>query len=171
MALLAWRLEPFPPARRRRRLLGPPAGHVAALLCVEAADHGASLVCIALDLPNRVLGSGVPGQLQDAGYHRDPSAAMASPTPSGTLSSWPTGSAAQAGELDEVAALAAYQAQRDEALAPILDVTWQLAQFPPVGSVPELQKRLMGLVSRTKPPGWRPARPLATADDAGPRRL
>ena len=38
--------------------------------------------------------------------------------------------------------MAAYAADRDRSLAPIFDVTWRLAQLPPLEEFIELQKQL-----------------------------
>jgi flavin-dependent dehydrogenase len=46
------------------------------------------------------------------------------------------------GEVDEAAALADYELQRDEALREIFDITCALAGYPPVPEMVELQKRL-----------------------------
>jgi flavin-dependent dehydrogenase len=49
---------------------------------------------------------------------------------------------ALAGDAEESAALAAYQRQRDQALAEIFEITCRLAAYPPVPTFVELQKRL-----------------------------
>jgi 2-polyprenyl-6-methoxyphenol hydroxylase-like FAD-dependent oxidoreductase len=67
----------------------------------------------------------------------------------------------------EDAALAAYAQERYRALAPIFDVTWHLAQYPPVEEFVELQKHLNALteaeadVLAALPPLPRPARLVA----------
>jgi 2-polyprenyl-6-methoxyphenol hydroxylase-like FAD-dependent oxidoreductase len=128
-------------------------------------------VRIALDLPNHVLEAGGPGWalVGDAGYHRDPITGHGITDAfrdAELLALW--AGRALRGEVDEAGALAAFRGERDEALAPILDVTWQLAQFPPVERFLQLQKRLMGLLEAEA--AWLAARPLvpAAADRAAP---
>ena len=87
------------------------------------------------------------------------SPATASPTPSVTPSSSPTMPAGCcAATSRRRAALAAYQTERNDALAPIFEVTWQMAQFPPVDRFIELQKRLSVLIDDEAT--WLAERPL-----------
>jgi len=79
----------------------------------------------------------------DAGYHRDPI------TGHGISDAFRDAELlavaldrALGGEVDSVAALAAYQRQRDEALRELFDVTCALAAFPPVAEFVGLQRRL-----------------------------
>jgi hypothetical protein len=46
------------------------------------------------------------------------------------------------GEIDDTAALAGYQRQRNEALREIFDITCAMGVFPPLTAFVELQKRL-----------------------------
>ena len=105
----------------------------------------------AFDLPNHVLEAGGPGWalVGDAGYHRDPITGHGI-TDAFRDAELLAGRAGQLlrGDLPEAAALAAYQAERDDALAPIFEVTWQLAQFPSIDRFVELQKRLAVLVDQ-----------------------
>jgi flavin-dependent dehydrogenase len=55
---------------------------------------------------------------------------------------------ALAGRADEATALAAYQHQRDQALAEIFEITCQLAAYPPVPRFIELQKQLSAAIDR-----------------------
>ena len=87
------------------------------------------------------------------------SPATASPTPSVTPSSSPAAPASCcAATVSEATALAAYQTERNDALAPIFEVTWQMAQFPPVDRFVELQKRLAVLIDNEAT--WLAERPL-----------
>jgi flavin-dependent dehydrogenase len=127
---------------------------------VEAAQITAP-IRIALDLPNHVMEAGGPGWalVGDAGYHRDPITGHGITDAfrdAELLAHW-AGQALR-GELSEAAALAAFQSERDESLAPIFEVTWQLAQFPTVERFVELQKRLLALVDDEA--AWLQARPL-----------
>jgi 2-polyprenyl-6-methoxyphenol hydroxylase-like FAD-dependent oxidoreductase len=103
----------------------------------------------ALDLPNHVLEAGGPGWalVGDAGYHRDPITGhgITDAFRDAELLAHHAGRLLR-GDVPEATALAAYQAERNDALAPIFEVTWQLAQFPPVDRFVELQKRLAVLV-------------------------
>ncbi len=103
----------------------------------------------ALDLPNHVREAAGPGWalVGDAGAHRDPI------TGHGITDAFRDAEllahrAAQVlrGELLEAEALAAYEAERNVALMPIFDVTWRMAQYPPIDQFVELQKRLALLV-------------------------
>jgi flavin-dependent dehydrogenase len=53
---------------------------------------------------------------------------------------------ALAGDAEESAALAAYQRQRDQALAEIFEITCRLAAYPPVPTFVELQKQLSAAI-------------------------
>ena len=103
----------------------------------------------ALELPNQVREAAGPGWalVGDAGAHRDPI------TGHGITDAFRDAEllARRAGHfldgvLSEGDALAAYQFERNFALAPIFDLTWRIAQFPPLDQFVELQKRLAVLV-------------------------
>ncbi len=120
-----------------------------------------------IGLPNHVLQPAGPGWalVGDAGYHRDPITGhgITDAFRDAELLAGHLG-CVLAGRTDEAVAMAAYQAERDRALAGIFDVTTQLAAFPPVT---EFTKRwrafslLLDLESE-----WLAARPpLPTRDE------
>lgn len=115
----------------------------------------------ALDLPNHVLEAVGPGWalVGDAGYHRDPITGhgITDAFRDAELLARRAGQLLR-GDLSEAAALAAYQTERNDALAPIFEVTWQMAQFPPVDRFVELQKRLAVLIDDEAT--WLAERPL-----------
>lgn len=123
----------------------------------------------ALDLPNHVLEAGGPGWalVGDAGYHRDPVTGhgITDAFRDAELLAHRAGQLLR-GELPEAAALAAYQTERYDALAPIFEVTWQMAQYPPVERFVELQKRLAVLIDEEAT--WLAARPLLPASRETP---
>ena len=99
----------------------------------------------ALRLPNQIRQAFGPGWalVGDAGYHRDPI------TGHGISDAYRDAELlavaldrALRGEIDDTAALAGYQRQRNEALREIFDITCALGSFPPVTEFVELQKRL-----------------------------
>ena len=99
----------------------------------------------ATGLPNHVLEAAGPGWalVGDAGYHRDPITGhgITDAFRDAELLARRLGPALH-GEVSEAEAMAAYAADRDRSLAPIFDVTWQLAQLPPLEEFIELQKQL-----------------------------
>jgi flavin-dependent dehydrogenase len=109
----------------------------------------ASPLRTATGLPNHVLEAAGSGWalVGDAGYHRDPITGhgITDAFRDAELLARRLGPALR-GEVPEGEATAAYAADRDRALAPIFDVTWQLAQFPPLEQFIELQKRLSVLI-------------------------
>ena len=99
----------------------------------------------ALRLPNQIRQAFGPNWalVGDAGYHRDPI------TGHGISDAYRDAELlavaldrALRGEIDDAAALAGYQHQRNEALREIFDITCALGSFPPVTEFVELQKRL-----------------------------
>jgi 2-polyprenyl-6-methoxyphenol hydroxylase-like FAD-dependent oxidoreductase len=103
----------------------------------------------ALDLPNHVreaVGRGW-ALVGDAGYHRDPITGhgITDAFRDAELLARRVGQLLR-GDLPDAAALAAYETERNNALAPIFDVTWQMAQFPSIDRFVELQKRLAVLI-------------------------
>jgi 2-polyprenyl-6-methoxyphenol hydroxylase-like FAD-dependent oxidoreductase len=123
----------------------------------------------AVRFPNHVRAATGPGWalVGDAGYHRDPITGhgMTDAFRDAELLARRLGEALRG--TPEDAALAAYAQERYRALAPIFDVTWQLAQYPPVEEFVELQKHLNALteaeadVLAALPPLPRPARLVA----------
>jgi 2-polyprenyl-6-methoxyphenol hydroxylase-like FAD-dependent oxidoreductase len=115
----------------------------------------------AVGLPNHVLEAAGPGWalVGDAGYHRDPITGhgITDAFRDAELLADHVGQLLR-GEVPEPAALAAYQAERDDALAPIFELTWQLAQLPPVERFIELQKQLAALIDAEA--RWLAERPL-----------
>jgi 2-polyprenyl-6-methoxyphenol hydroxylase-like FAD-dependent oxidoreductase len=101
----------------------------------------------AVRFPNHVRAATGPGWalVGDAGYHRDPITGhgMTDAFRDAELLARRIGDALLG--TPEDAALAAYEDERYRALAPIFDVTWRLAQYPPVGEFVELQKHLNDL--------------------------
>jgi flavin-dependent dehydrogenase len=99
----------------------------------------------ATGLPNHVLEAAGPGWalVGDAGYHRDPITGhgITDAFRDAELLARRLGPALH-GEVSEAEAMAGYAADRDRSLAPIFDVTWQLAQLPPLDEFIELQKQL-----------------------------
>jgi flavin-dependent dehydrogenase len=103
----------------------------------------------AVRLPNHVLEAAGPGWalVGDAGYHRDPI------TGHGITDAFRDAELlarqldrALRGEVPEREALEAYADQRYQALAPIFDITCQLAAFPPADEFVTLQKQLSSLI-------------------------
>ena len=123
----------------------------------------------AVRFPNHVRAATGPGWalVGDAGYHRDPLTGhgMTDAFRDAELLARRLGEALRGGSED--AALAAYAEERYRALAPIFDVTWRLAQYPPVREFVDLQKHLNDLIEAEAdalaalPPLPRPARPVA----------
>lgn len=131
--------------------------------------HMVSAVRSAVRFPNHVRAATGPGWalVGDAGYHRDPITGhgITDAFRDAELLARRLGEALRGTPEDD--ALAAYAEERDRALAPIFDVTWQLAQYPPVREFVDLQKHLNALteaeadVLAALPPLARPARLLA----------
>ncbi|MFL6206395.1 MAG: NAD(P)/FAD-dependent oxidoreductase [Acidimicrobiales bacterium] len=115
----------------------------------------------AIDLPNVLREAGGPGWalVGDAGYHRDPITGHGI-TDAFRDAELLAGRAGQLlrGDLPEAAALAGYERDRNDALAPIFEVTWQMAQFPPIDRFVELQKHLAALIDEEAT--WLAERPL-----------
>jgi flavin-dependent dehydrogenase len=114
----------------------------------------------AVGLPNQVLQAAGPGWalVGDAGYHRDPI------TGHGITDAFRDAellaeaiAATVLGDVPEHVAMAAYERERNRALAEIFDVTCRLSQFPPVDQFVELQKSLSSLVDAEAT--WLAARP------------
>ncbi len=126
-----------------------------------AAARITAPVRTAVDLPNHVLQAVGPGWalVGDAGYHRDPITGhgITDAFRDAELLARRAGQMLR-GDLPETAALAAYQTERNAALAPIFELTWQMAQFPPVDRFVELQKRLAVLIDNEAT--WLAGRPL-----------
>jgi flavin-dependent dehydrogenase len=99
-------------------------------------------------LPNHILEAAGPGWalVGDAGYHRDPITGhgITDAFRDAELLARQLGPALR-GEVSEARAMAAYAADRDRSLGPIFDVTWQVAQLPPLEQFIELQKHLSAL--------------------------
>ena len=102
----------------------------------------------AVRLPNHVREATGPGWalVGDAAYHRDPITGhgITDAFRDAELLARRLGEALQGSPED--AALAAYTEERYRALAPIFDVTWRLAQYPPLEEFIDLQRRLSGLI-------------------------
>jgi flavin-dependent dehydrogenase len=117
----------------------------------------------AMCLPNHVrVASGRGWALVgDAGYHRDPITGhgITDAFRDAELLARELGRALR-GEVPEQQALAAYADARDEALAPIFDVTCRLAAFPPVDEFTDLQKQLSAHLDAEA--SWLAARPALT---------
>jgi len=100
-------------------------------------------------LPNHVLEAAGPGWalVGDAGYHRDPITGhgITDAFRDAELLARRLGPALR-GEVPEAEAMAGYATDRDRSLGPIFDVTWQLAQHPPLERFVELQKQLSLLI-------------------------
>jgi len=100
-------------------------------------------------LPNRVHAAAGDGWalVGDAGYHRDPITGhgITDAFRDAELLAGALGRALR-GERPERDALAAYAAARDQALAPIFDVTCRLAAFPPLDEFTALQRQLSTLL-------------------------
>jgi flavin-dependent dehydrogenase len=99
--------------------------------------------------PNQVRRASGPGWalVGDAGYYRD--AVTAYGISDAFRDAELLAAAldqALAGGAEEAEALAAYQRQRDQALAEIFEITCQLAAYPPVPRFVELQKRLSAAI-------------------------
>jgi 2-polyprenyl-6-methoxyphenol hydroxylase-like FAD-dependent oxidoreductase len=112
-------------------------------------------------LPNHRRRATGPGWalVGDAGYHRDPITGhgITDAFRDAELLARRTGQLLR-GDLSETAALAAYQTERNDSLAPIFEITWQMAQFPPIDRFVELQKRLAVLIDDEAT--WLAERPL-----------
>ena len=123
----------------------------------------------AVRFPNHVRAATGPGWalVGDAGYHRDPITGhgMTDAFRDAELLARRIDDALRG--TPEEAALAAYADERYRALAPIFDVTWRLAQYPPVERFVELQMHLNDLTEAeadmlaAMPPLSRPARLVA----------
>ena len=84
---------------------------------------------------------------------------MASPTPSVTPSSSPTApDSCCAATSPKRPPSPRTRPSANDALAPIFEVTWQMAQFPPIDRFVELQKRLAVLIDNEAT--WLAERPL-----------
>ena len=120
----------------------------------------------AMRLPNHVRQAAGPGWalVGDAGYHRDPITGhgMTDAFRDAELLAYHLGRALRQ-EVPERQAMAAYAAERDRALAPIFDVTCQLAQYPPLDEFNRLQKQLSGLIDAEA--AWLAGRPPLPAAD------
>jgi flavin-dependent dehydrogenase len=129
-----------------------------------SAAHITAPIRSAVGLPNHVLESTGPGWalVGDAGYHRDPITGhgITDAFRDAELLADHVGQLLR-GDLPEPVALAAYQAERDEALAPLFELTWQMSQLPPVGRFIELQKQLAALIDEEA--RWLAERPLPAA--------
>jgi flavin-dependent dehydrogenase len=103
----------------------------------------------AAGLPNHVLEAAGPGWalVGDAGYHRDPITGhgITDAFRDAELLARRLGPALL-GAVDEADAMAGYAADRDRSLRPIFDVTFELAQLPPLDRFIELQKQLSVLI-------------------------
>ena len=99
----------------------------------------------AAGLPNHVRQAAGPGWslVGDAGYHRDPITGhgITDAFRDAELAATHLGRALR-GEVSERAAGAAYAAERDRALAPVLDLTCRIVAFPPPDEFADLQRRL-----------------------------
>jgi 2-polyprenyl-6-methoxyphenol hydroxylase-like FAD-dependent oxidoreductase len=115
-------------------------------------------------LPNHVRAASGPGWalVGDAGYHRDPITGhgITDAFRDAELLAGHLGRALR-GEVPEQQALTAYAGDRDRALAPIFDVTCQLASFPPVDEFTALQKQLSTLLDAEA--AWLAALPPLTS--------
>jgi flavin-dependent dehydrogenase len=100
--------------------------------------------------PNQVRQAAGPGWALagDAGYHRDAITAhgISDAFRDAELLAAALDQALGGAESEESAALAAYQQQRDQALAEIFDITCQLSSYPPVPAFIELQKQLSAAI-------------------------
>lgn len=120
----------------------------------------------AVRFPNHVREASGPGWalVGDAGYHRDPITGhgITDAFRDAELLARHLGHALR-GEVPEHAALAAYADDRYRALAPIFDVTSELAQYPEPDEFVDLQKRLATLIGFEA--AWLAAQPpLPTRD-------
>jgi flavin-dependent dehydrogenase len=114
----------------------------------------------AVRFPNHVRQAAGPGWalVGDAGYHRDPI------TGHGMTDAFRDAellarhmSRALRGDIPEHMAMATYADQRDAALAPIFDITCELAQYPEPRRFAELQKQLATEIGREA--AWLEAQP------------
>jgi flavin-dependent dehydrogenase len=114
-----------------------------------AAGRITAPIRTALELPNQVREAAGPGWalVGDAGAHRDPITGhgITDAFRDAELLARRAGHFLR-GDLSEGDALAAYQFERNIALAPIFDVTWRMAQYPSIDEFVELQKRLSRLI-------------------------
>jgi 2-polyprenyl-6-methoxyphenol hydroxylase-like FAD-dependent oxidoreductase len=148
-----WVCTPADRAETMRRRAASPAVAFDEMLATAAPELAARLrgacrtspVRGALRLPNQVRQAFGRGWalVGDAGYHRDPI------TGHGISDAYRDAELlavaldrALRGELDDTAALAGYQRQRNEALREIFDITCAMGGFPPLTAFVELQKRL-----------------------------
>jgi flavin-dependent dehydrogenase len=145
-----WLCEPGDPARRDQRDFLEALRRAAPSLA-ERVDAGriTAPVRSATGLPNHVLEAAGPGWalVGDAGYHRDPITGhgITDAFRDAELLARRAGEAL-AGAEPEDHALRAYATERRTLLAPIFEVTCQLAQFPPLAEFIELQKQLSALI-------------------------
>jgi flavin-dependent dehydrogenase len=102
--------------------------------------------------PNQVRQAAGPGWALagDAGYHRDAITAhgISDAFRDAELLAAALDQALGGAESEESAALAAYQQQRDQALAEIFGITCQLSAYPPVPAFIELQKQLSAAIDK-----------------------
>src|SRR5215472_16661850 len=100
--------------------------------------------------PNQVRQAAGPGWalVGDAGYYRDAITAhgISDAFRDAELLAVAIDQALGGEESEESAALAAYEEQRDRALAEIFDITCQLSSYPPVPAFIELQKQLSAAI-------------------------
>jgi len=100
--------------------------------------------------PNQVRQAFGPGWALagDAGYHRDAITGygISDAFRDAELLAAALDQALGGGESEQAAALAAYQDQRDQALAEIFGITCQLGAFPPVPAFIALQKQLSAAI-------------------------
>ena len=114
-----------------------------------AAAHITAPIRTSLENPNVVREAAGPGWalVGDAGAHRDPITGhgITDAFRDAELLARRIGHFLR-GSLSEGDALAAYQFERNIAMAPIFDVTWRMSQYPSIDEFVELQKRLAALV-------------------------
>ena len=115
-----------------------------------AAARRTSPVQGMLRQPNQVRQAFGPGWALagDAGYHRDAVTAhgISDAFRDAEFLAAALDQALRGGRSEEAAALAAYQRQRDQALAEIFGITCQLGAFPPVPAFIALQKQLSAAI-------------------------
>jgi flavin-dependent dehydrogenase len=121
----------------------------------------------AVALPNHVRQAAGPGWalVGDAGYHRDPITGhgMTDAFRDAELLAHHLGRVLR-GEAPEHDALAAYGHERDQALAPIFELTVQLVQFPPAEEFSALQMELSRRIDEEA--SWLADRPVVAAAPA-----
>ena len=152
-----WVCNPAADARAVRRRAGSRGEAFDELLqrshpeLVERLRHARriSLVQGMLRQPNQVRQAFGPGWalVGDAGYYRDAVTAYGISDAFRDAELLAVAlNRALAGDAEESAALAAYQRQRDQALAEIFEITCRLAAYPPVPAFVELQKQLSAAI-------------------------